>query len=121
MRWVPQAALPPHRCAVVPFKGNSSTVKGFIDSGMDLPGWDPHVYISVEAVEAMARMVGWEPVHVAKRQAEKVVKLEAQVAELKAERQEFERFREAAEYTLGTFGAKVKAKPGRKPAERAVA
>lgn len=61
MRWVPQAVRPPHRCAVIPFMGNSSTHKGFIDTGSVIPGWDPHVYVSVEAVEEMARMLGWTP------------------------------------------------------------
>ena len=64
MRWVSHAAIRPHRCAVVPFIGNSNAKKGFIDTGSDLPGWDPHVYVSVEAVEEMARMIGWQPAHV---------------------------------------------------------
>lgn len=120
MRWVPHAAISPHRCAVIPYVGNSNTNKGFIDTGMDLPGWDPHVYVSVEAVEEMARLCGWEPQHVVSGEQGKVARLEAQVAELEAELAEADRFREATEYTLGQFGSKVRAKPGRKPAEKAV-
>jgi hypothetical protein len=86
---------------------------------MDLPGWDPHVYVSVDAVEQMARMVGWEPRLVAARQAQRVEVLETRVQELERQLAEHERFREAAEYTLGQFGAKVKSKPG--PKAKAVA
>jgi hypothetical protein len=118
MRLVPQATMPPHRCAVIPFKGNSSS-RGFIDTGMDLPGWDPHVYVSVEAVEEMARMIGWEPRHVSARHAQKTHEAQARISELEELLAGHERFREAAEYTLNQFGAQVRNKPGRKP--RAVA
>lgn len=58
MRWVQHASHRPARCAALPFVGNSNAQRGFIDTGVDLPGWDPHVYVSVEAVEEMGRMVG---------------------------------------------------------------
>jgi hypothetical protein len=58
MRWVQHASHRPARCAVLPFVGNSNTQRGFIDTGQELPGWDPHIYVSVEAVEEMGRMVG---------------------------------------------------------------
>lgn len=79
MRWVQQAALRPHRCAAVPFIGNATAGEGFIDTGHDLPGWDPHVYVSVTAVKEMARMIGWAP-----RQGTdpRVADLQARVAEL---------------------------------------
>lgn len=109
MRWVQQAAIRPHRCAVVPFLGNSSTRRGFIDTGQDLPGWDNHVYISVEAVEEMARMVGWTPPGVAaeaQRQTEKanvrVEEHEARIAELEEQL--------AAVETLRNAGFKSRAK-----------
>lgn len=51
----------PSRCAVIPFLGTSNSHgRGFIDTGQDLPGWDPHVYVSVQAVEEMAAMIGWQ-------------------------------------------------------------
>lgn len=89
MRWVQHAVSRPMRCAVVPFIGNSNAKKGFIDTGQDLHGWDPHVYVSVEAVEEMARFIGWQPAHVqqgikaqlAERDAE-LESLRAQVSEL---------------------------------------
>jgi hypothetical protein len=117
VRWVPHAAMRPHRCAVIPFVGNSSSKYGFLDTGMDLPGWDPHVYISGEAVLEMMRAFGFD-----RPTADPRVKtLEARVQELQVKLAEAAKFREATEYTLEAFGSKVKNKPGRKPAERAVA
>lgn len=70
MRWVQHAAIRPHRCGVIPFVGNATAKQGFIDTGVDLPGWDPHVYVSVEAVQEMARMIGWQPAHIQAGQKE---------------------------------------------------
>lgn len=85
MRWVAHAALRPHVCAAIPFIGNSNAKKGFIDTGCDLPGWDPHVYISVEAVEEMARMIGWQPNHVQQGHKNAVAELERRLEESRAE------------------------------------
>lgn len=59
MRWVQSPAIRPHRCAAIPFI--SQDPKGFVDTGTDLMGWDPHVYLSVTAVEQAARLIGWVP------------------------------------------------------------
>lgn len=112
MRWVQQAMMSPHRCAAVPYIGNSNSLRGFIDTGMDLPGWDPHVYISVEAVEQMARMVGWEPRSVAVGQAAKAGALEERVAELEAELSEATQKLEAVQ-VLKAAGYSAQRKPGR--------
>lgn len=85
MRWVPHAAQRPHKCAVIPFKGNHNAGKGFIDTGQILSGWDPHVYVSVDAVEQMARMVGWVPGHVAQSQGKQAEELRDEIAQLRAE------------------------------------
>lgn len=85
MRWVAHAAMRPHRCAAVPFIGNSNAKKGFIDTGTDLAGWDPHVYVSVEAVEEMARMIGWQPAHVQQVNAAKASDVRAELEAAKAE------------------------------------
>lgn len=85
MRWVPHAAMRPHTCAAIPFIGNSNAKRGFFDTGRDLPGWDPHVYISWEAAEEMARQMGWQPNHVQQGQQAKVAALQAELEESKAE------------------------------------
>ena len=81
MRLVAHAAIRPHRCAVIPFIANSNTAEGFIDTGYDLPGWDPHVYVSVQAVKEMARLIGWGPQLTDPEPA----RLKARVAELEAQ------------------------------------
>lgn len=99
LRWVQQASVRPHRCAVIPFIGNSNARKGFFDTGVDLPFNGPvsagdRVYVSVEAVEEMARRLGWSPAHTGAqlqkeldaekqenaRQGEIIADLEAQLA-----------------------------------------
>ena len=60
MRFVSSAVIRPHRCAVIPFIGGTHP-KGFIDTGSELGvgNFREHVYVSVVAVEEMARMIGW--------------------------------------------------------------
>src|SRR4051812_35403908 len=116
MRWVPQAAITPHKCAVIPFIGTSNAKAGFFDAEVDLPGWDPHVYISVEAVEMMASEIGWEPASKRGVAEKRLAERDAVIAELKARIAEHEEFEEAAKYTLARFDTKVRAKPGRKAA-----
>ena len=101
MRMVAHAAQRPHRCAAIPFLSNHNS-RGFFDTGNDLNGWDPHVYISFEAVEQMATMLGWVPKamnHVVERkleQAENVVKLsEEKVANLQKQLEAVETLRNA--------------------------
>jgi hypothetical protein len=115
VRWVQQPAIRPHRCAVIPFLGGHNS-RGFIDTGQDMRDHDSHVYISVEAVEQLARLIGWEPTH-ARIQAEgRLIAKDAQIARLEAELAEAEEFKDAAEYTLSRFDTKVQRKPGRKAA-----
>ena len=115
MRYVQHAAIAPHRCAVIPFIGNSNG-RGFIDTGQDLRGWDPHVYVSVEAAEEMAKFIGWSPKTAEQAVQVKLAERDKRIAELEAELAEADRFRDAATYTLETFGSKVRHKPGRKAA-----
>ena len=92
MRWVQHPAMRPHHCAVIPFLGASNAKMGFIDTGVDLPGYDPHVYVSVEAVHEMAKAVGWVPVYQSEKaqrelDAERATTecLNAEIADLKAQ------------------------------------
>jgi hypothetical protein len=101
MRWVAHAAIRPHRCAVIPFVGNSNASGGFIDTGMTLPGWDPHVYISVEAVKEMARMIGWQPAQVQKTHDARLAGKDDRIAALEAEIAENRRVVDAARLLAG--------------------
>lgn len=116
MRWVPQAAISPHKCAVIPFIGTSNAKAGFFDAEVDLPGWDPHVYISVEAVEMMAKEIGWEPASTRGVAEKRLVERDERIAALEHQLEEAAKYQESVEYTLGKFGAKVQRKPGRKVA-----
>lgn len=115
MRWVQHAAIRPHHCAVIPYVANSNARAGFFDTGNDFRDQD-HCYISVEAVQEMARLIGWQPSTVLKPLEAKVAARDERIAELEAEVAEHEKFRDAAEYTLEKFGSKVRNKPGRKVA-----
>jgi hypothetical protein len=110
VRLVQQANIRPHRCAVIPFMGNSNSA-GFIDTGNDLDL--EHVYVSYEAVCEMAGMLGWAGPSALKQRDAQIASLQARVDQLQAEVEEADKFAEAAEYTLGKFGQKVQRKPGR--------
>lgn len=112
MRWVQHAVSRPMRCAVVPFIGNSNAKKGFIDTGQDLHGWDPHVYVSIEAVEEMARFIGWQPAHVQAGAKEQVSQLKTK---LQASEDECERLEQqlAAVQVLKNNGFAQAKPPGR--------
>jgi hypothetical protein len=88
MRWVAHAAMRPHTCAAVPFVGNSNAKRGFIDTGRDLPGWDPHVYISFEAFQEMARIFEYQPGHAVTAVKAQVARKQERIAELEAELEE---------------------------------
>ncbi len=58
MRFVDGPGLEPHRCAVT-FRGKSEEQGRWIDTGMTLPGYDPHVYLSETAAGSIAAFAGW--------------------------------------------------------------
>lgn len=123
MRWVQQAVMAPHRCAAIPFIGNSNARRGFFDLEMDAREMD-HLYVSAEAAEQMARALGWEPAAVVQHYKRELEAEKVENARLGGVIADLEKFRDAAEYTLGALGQKVRAKPGRKPnpnTEKAVA
>lgn len=90
MRIVAEPTQKPNVCCVIPGRGaGAERARGFIDTGNVLPGWDPHIYISVEGGEEVARFLGWSSpqdiseVKARLREAEgKVEDLEREVAEL---------------------------------------
>lgn len=112
MRLVPHAALRPHRCAAIPFVGNASSRKGFFDTGHDLPGWDPHVYISVEAVEQMAHRIGWVPAHVNQEDRRKLAARDSEIEALRNELADA-RHKLGAVEVLKQAGFQQQKKPGR--------
>lgn len=85
------AKIRPQKCAVLPQLG-SHQPKGYFDTGNVLHGVDPYVYVSVEAVETMGRMLGMasadelERLQIDLADARDVIAdLEGQVSELESE------------------------------------
>lgn len=52
-----QPRLTPQRCAVFPHVRSGN----YIDTGMTIPGYDPHVYVSDVAAMELGRFVGMVP------------------------------------------------------------
>lgn len=59
MRVVDRPYSRPHRCAALPYVGQTKRGIRWIDTGCELPGFDNHVYLSETAVVEAARLLGW--------------------------------------------------------------
>lgn len=110
MRFVERADIRPSRCAVFPqIAGNHP--QGFFDCG-ELPGFDNRVYVSIVAVEEMARKRGWcSPDEQAELAAERNA-LEERLQQLEAELMEADKFQHAVD-VLESRDFRARKKPGR--------
>jgi hypothetical protein len=77
---VRQPISPPHRCAIVPYI--TEDPGGFIDTGTELPGWDPHVYVSATGALEIAKAFGFPTPGALATAVARVTELEAANAEL---------------------------------------
>lgn len=119
MRIVPKAVARPNQCAVFPHVG-SEHPKGYFDTGNTLVSIDPYLYVSVVAVEHMARDLGWvEPGDVAVLEG-RVAELEADLAGLAA-RADAAEAKLAAIDVIESEGFRARRKAGRPPKARAEA
>ncbi len=59
MRVVERPVLRPMHCAVIPFIGQTAEGERWIDTGSELLGIDPRVYVSATAVREMAALLGY--------------------------------------------------------------
>lgn len=113
MRFVERAEIRPMHCAVHPTLGARHR-GGYIDTGTDLPGFDNRVYVSVEAVENLAKFVG-HPSKVEHAEAlARVEELERRCADLEQQLAEADK-ELGAVYTLRQKGWAPSKKPGRPP------
>jgi hypothetical protein len=112
VRFADQASIRPHRCAVLPYMGNSNA-SGWIDTGSKLDM--DHVYVSFEAVCEMAQMLGWVGPSVLREKEAQIASLRAVVEQRDAELAEADKLIQASRYSLESFGGKVKHKPGPRP------
>ena len=116
MRWVECAAIRPQRCAVIPFIG-ASHEKGFIDTGSELQGFDNHVYVSVVAVEEMARFIGWAPPHDTAGKDREIAEKDRRIADLEAQLAEADNELNAVHVLKGKGWTPAR-KPGRPPKQK---
>jgi hypothetical protein len=112
---VPRPALVPGHCIV---NLSSEDPGGFVDTGLTPAAIDPRIYVSRQAVVDMGRLFGFPTPDETHALRADVERLEHEVAQLRDQLAEADKYAEAAEYTLrATFGqeTKVRQKPGRKP------
>lgn len=83
LRFVQSAVCRPNKCAAIPFIGQSHP-KGFIDTGTTY--WGERVYLSVVAVEEMARMIGWSAPAEQRRQGNQMDEMARRIVLLEEER-----------------------------------
>lgn len=111
MRLVERAVTRPMHCAVFPTLG-AAHGKGYIDPGTELPGFDNHVYVSVEAVEQMAEFIGFPSREAHAAALARADDLERKVADLEADLREADKFAEAVD-VLESRDFRARRKPGR--------
>jgi hypothetical protein len=111
MRLVDSAPIRPGRCAVLPQIAGTHP-QGFIDTGSEMPGFDNHVYVSVVAVEQMARLLGWPSPAEQHDLAEAKRSLEAELTRVREELAEADRVLQAID-TLESRDFRARRKPGR--------
>ena len=110
MQLVERAELHPNYCILT-----GSPNGPFIDCEVQWPIVEPRIYLSLPAVDKLARFLSYSS-------PEEVDVFVAQIAALKADNAilrkavaDGEEFRLAAEFTLNQFDSRVKGKPGNKP------
>lgn len=117
-RRVEKANITPMQCAVFPQLGASHR-DGYVDTGTELPGWDPHCFVSVVAARQLGEFVGLVDPGELERKVIEVSQLEAELETLRGRVAELET-QLAAVDTLVSADFRARAKPGRPKKEMAV-
>jgi RIO-like serine/threonine protein kinase len=115
MRFVESAPIYPSRCAVLPQIG-ANHPKGYIDTQSEIvsSGKDSHVYVSVVAVEEMARKLKWHSPETVDELERTLESYKHRVAQLEDEVDGLNKDFDAIEQ-LQSRGYQARKKPGRKP------
>lgn len=111
MRRVERCIAKPNACVVYPQLGQAHR-KGYFDTGNELNALDPHIYVSVEAVETMARDLGWVTPEGHAGTVEDLKVCRERIAELEVQLEKFEGVFEAFD-TLESAGFRARRKAGR--------
>lgn len=111
----------PNRCAAIPFLSSSNPdPEGFFDTGMEMPGFDNHIYVSVTYVRQAAEYLGYVRAEEAHDLRASVLERDARIAQLEAEAADRDREFDAIDI-LASRGFTARKKPGRKPSEKVAA
>lgn len=116
LRFAQAAVHRPHRCAIVPFIGQTHP-EGFIDTGTDY--WGERVYLSVVGVKECAKLIGWVPKQQLQRAVRDVNTERERVVELEAERDALQARLDAID-VIESEGFRARKKTGR-PKQEVVA
>lgn len=115
MRFVERADIRPHYCIVFPHLGSDHSM-GYIDTGNEITAIDPHAYVSVVAVEEMAKLIGYPTREAHAEAVSEVARLSAELEQERAARADAERALDAID-ALESRGFRERKKPGR-PAKK---
>jgi hypothetical protein len=113
MRLVATADIRPHHCLVFPHLG-AAHPKGYIDTGNDLYVIDPHGYISVVAVEEMAKLIQLPTEDEWEKTQQELENLRSENQSLHDELQEVQSTVDAIK-VIERREFKARKRPGRKP------
>jgi hypothetical protein len=102
IRFVERAEYAPNQCAVT-----LSADGPFVDTGKNMDTIEGRVYVSMQGIRELIKA---SPIK-DEIQAQ-LDERDTEIARLKSELAEADKFQEAAEYTLSRFGGKVQRKPG---------
>lgn len=97
-------------CAVLPYQAKDA--EGFIDTGNDLLGIDPHVYISGAAVKEMAKLFGWFPPDTVADLEQRLAACEKELDDTLEQLSDADGYLDAID-TLESQGFRARKKPGR--------
>jgi len=112
-RIVERADIRPNKCVVYPHIGHDHA-KGYIDTGMDMLGVEPHAYISIQAVEDIAKQLGYLLPADHEIMCAELVEANGKIIELERELNEASNVLDAID-AIESVGFRARKKPGRKP------
>jgi hypothetical protein len=110
VRWVDRPHRAPHRCALVPTRGQM-TAGRWCDAGpLGPPGFEQHVYLHESSLREVARdMLGWHP-------SSELKARDAQISELQEQLAASQRELQAAREQIAAFDVVIGARTSPPPA-----
>ena len=109
MLFVDEAVQPPHRCAVT---GRSD--RGMLDTGLDIPCVDPHVYISAEGMRQLAQFFKYVESDTHEQLKDELIEARERIAALELEVLEADKVVQAID-VMESHDFRARKRAGRKP------